>query len=121
MAEVADSGVMKGYKPCGRHPDKRLTAIAVKRLGPGRYADGNGLYLEGDDSGAARGGSDQVQGDASTLIRITDGQRYLLRLKAGTAKLQGPAVFFNDPAHVFVDAPGKIDVDFQPQVDAGTR
>jgi hypothetical protein len=36
MAEVADSGAMKEYKPRGRHPNKRLTAIAAKRLGLGR-------------------------------------------------------------------------------------
>lgn len=35
---------MKGK---GRHPDKALTAVQVRQLKlPGRYADGNGLYLE---------------------------------------------------------------------------
>lgn len=42
-------------KPRGRHPDKRLTAVGVRSLkAPGRYADGNGLYLFVDDSGAKR-------------------------------------------------------------------
>jgi integrase len=39
----------------GRHPDKRLTAASVRALKvPGRYADGNGLYLFVDPSGAKR-------------------------------------------------------------------
>lgn len=33
-------------KPTGRHPENALTAVQVKNLKkPGRYADGNGLYL----------------------------------------------------------------------------
>lgn len=42
-------------KPRGPHPHKRLTAVAVRgaRIS-GRYADGNGLYLVVDDSGAKR-------------------------------------------------------------------
>jgi len=43
------------HKPRGRHPDKRLTAVRVRTLTtPGRYADGNGLYLFVDLSGAKR-------------------------------------------------------------------
>src|SRR5215204_1066688 len=39
----------------GRHPDKALTAIQVRSLQkPGRYADGNGLYLIIEPSGAKR-------------------------------------------------------------------
>lgn len=42
-------------KPTGRHPQQRLTALHVKSLKkPGRYADGNGLYLMVDPSGARR-------------------------------------------------------------------
>ena len=41
-------------KPHGRHPHQRLTAVGVKRKKPGKYADGNGLYLVVDDSGARR-------------------------------------------------------------------
>ena len=41
-------------KPKGAHPVKRLTAAHVRNLGPGRHADGNGLYLEVDPSGARR-------------------------------------------------------------------
>ncbi|MFN3889887.1 MAG: tyrosine-type recombinase/integrase [Beijerinckiaceae bacterium] len=39
----------------GRHPDKALTAVHVRQIKhPGRYADGNGLYLIVDPSGAKR-------------------------------------------------------------------
>src|SRR5437870_3705336 len=39
----------------GKHPDKVLTATRVRALrDPGRYIDGNGLYLVVDPSGAKR-------------------------------------------------------------------
>lgn len=39
----------------GRHPEKALTTIQVRQLKePGRYTDGNGLYLVVDPSGAKR-------------------------------------------------------------------
>lgn len=39
----------------GRHPDKALTAVQVRGLKvPGRYADGNGLYLVVEPSGSKR-------------------------------------------------------------------
>ena len=42
-------------KPQQRHPDKALSAVKVRALAkPGRYADGNGLYLLIDRSGAKR-------------------------------------------------------------------
>jgi integrase len=42
-------------KQKGRHPDKALNAVKVRSLAkPGRYADGNGLYLVVDASGAKR-------------------------------------------------------------------
>jgi integrase len=42
-------------KPKGRHPDKALSPVKVRSLAkPGRYADGNGLYLVVDPSGAKR-------------------------------------------------------------------
>ncbi len=41
-------------KPRGRHPHQRLTAVAVRRKKSGKYADGNGLYLVVDESGARR-------------------------------------------------------------------
>ena len=53
MQSIAD-GSFKAVKPRGRHPEKRFTAAAVRRLKAGRHADGNGLYLEVDDTGARR-------------------------------------------------------------------
>ena len=42
-------------KPRGPHPDKALSAVRVRAIKePGRYADGNGLYLVVDPSGAKR-------------------------------------------------------------------
>lgn len=42
-------------KPKGRHPHNALSAVKVNaNLAPGRYADGNGLYLVVDQSGAKR-------------------------------------------------------------------
>ena len=38
-------------KPRGRHPDKALTAAIVRTTGPGRYCDGQGLYLFVQPSG----------------------------------------------------------------------
>jgi hypothetical protein len=39
----------------GKHPEKALSAIGVRALvKPGRYVDGNGLYLEVDASRAKR-------------------------------------------------------------------
>jgi len=42
-------------KPKGRHPHQRLNAVRVKNISkPGRHADGNGLYLLVEKSGAKR-------------------------------------------------------------------
>jgi integrase len=42
-------------KPTGRHPTKKLSPATVRATNePGRYADGNGLYLIVDPSGAKR-------------------------------------------------------------------
>ena len=50
-----DTPRIKATKPRGAHPDKRFTAVTVRNLTrPGRYADGNGLYLFVDASGAKR-------------------------------------------------------------------
>ena len=38
-------------KPKGRHPDKALSAAFVRTAGPGRYCDGQGLYLFVQPSG----------------------------------------------------------------------
>src|SRR4249919_1673942 len=39
----------------GRHPERALSAVRIRAITePGRYADGNGLYLKVDVSGAKR-------------------------------------------------------------------
>jgi len=44
-----------GRKPHGRHPERRLTPVRIRSIRtPGRHADGNGLYLVVDPSGARR-------------------------------------------------------------------
>ena len=46
-----------GRKPTGKHPEKRLSpAFVRKATKPGRYYDGNGLFLRVDPSGAKRWG-----------------------------------------------------------------
>ena len=52
--EVWDGEQMPG-KSRGRHPHKALTDKFIRgNLKPGRYADGNGLYLLVDESGNRR-------------------------------------------------------------------
>ncbi len=41
-------------KPKGKHPHNRLNDKSVKAASPGYHADGNGLYLVVDESGARR-------------------------------------------------------------------
>ena len=44
-----------GIRTRKKHPDKALTAVQIRALNkPGRYADGNGLYLKVTESGAKR-------------------------------------------------------------------
>jgi hypothetical protein len=44
-----------GIRTRKKHPDKALNVVGIKALKkPGRYADGNGLYLKIDESGAKR-------------------------------------------------------------------
>ena len=45
-------GASRRTKPQGRHPDKRLTTGFVRSAAPGRYCDGQGLYLYVQTSGA---------------------------------------------------------------------
>jgi len=47
-------GEGQGQQTEGCAPGEAAFAAAVKRLGPGRHCDGNGLYLEVDPSGARR-------------------------------------------------------------------
>src|SRR5688500_9424557 len=49
---MLDTPRSKAARP---HPDKALTAVHVRNVKkPGKYADGNGLYLVVDPSGAKR-------------------------------------------------------------------
>lgn len=41
-------------KQARKHPHQALRAVSLQRKAPGRYADGNGLYLVVDPSGARR-------------------------------------------------------------------
>lgn len=56
MAHNDSTGSLRFGKPDGRrHPHNQLSAIAVRNKSvPGRYADGNGLYLLIDPNGAKR-------------------------------------------------------------------
>jgi integrase len=55
MDKTLDTRRINVGKPRGRHPDKRLTAVRIRHVNtPGRFADGNGLYLFVDPSGAKR-------------------------------------------------------------------
>ncbi len=47
-------------KPKGRHPHKRLSAAFVRSAPPGRYCDGNGLYLYVQKTGAHSGDADHL-------------------------------------------------------------
>ena len=49
----APAGSPRKTKPKGRHPDKALSAAFCRSVArPGRYCDGNGLYLHVEPSGA---------------------------------------------------------------------
>ncbi len=47
-------GEMMDEKKSRKYPEKALNAMAIRNAKPGRYGDGNGLYLQVDDSGAKR-------------------------------------------------------------------
>jgi integrase len=88
--ETLDTGRIRVGKPQGRHPDKRLTAVHIRNFKtPGRYADGNGLYLFVDDSGAKRwilrtvvGGRRRDIGLGSTqLITLAEAREEAARLR----------------------------------------
>lgn len=52
---MLDTPRIKVAKPRRAHPDKVLTAVHVRNFkAPGKYCDGNGLYLVVDPSGAKR-------------------------------------------------------------------
>ena len=80
-----------------RHPYNKLTSITVKKLSkPGKYADGNNLYLHIDPSGARRwilrmtvGHRRRDMGLGSTMIVSLEEARKLARLYRGIAKSGG--------------------------------
>ena len=52
MDSVANApDARRRFKPRGRHPDKALSAAFVRTAAPGRYCDGQGLYLFVQPSG----------------------------------------------------------------------
>ena len=77
-----------------RYADGRLTALKVKTLSkPGRYGDGNGLYLVVDQSGARRWMlRTMVQGwrrdmglGSARLVSLADARRPRLNIVASPA------------------------------------
>jgi integrase len=80
-----------------RHPYNKLTSITVKKLSkPGKYADGNNLYLHIDPSGARRwilrmtvGHRRRDMGLGSAMIVSLEEARKLARLYRGIAKSGG--------------------------------
>ena len=52
IAVIDKANLPPKTKPKGRHPDKALSASFVRSAGVGRHADGNGLYLFVQPSGA---------------------------------------------------------------------
>ena len=52
IAVIDKANLPRKTKPKGRHPDKALSASFVRSAGVGKHADGNGLYLFVQPSGA---------------------------------------------------------------------
>jgi integrase len=83
-----DASEQRG-KPRGRHPDKRLTVPAVNSAGPGFHADGNGLYLAVDESGARRwilrtlvhGRRRDIGLGGAATIRLAEAREFARRLR----------------------------------------
>jgi len=79
----------KRGKKHGKHPDKALTAMKIRSAPPGRYADGNGLYLQVDESGAKRwflrtlvhGRRCDIGLGGLTLVSIHDAREQAARLR----------------------------------------
>ena len=77
-------------KPRGCHPDRRFTSAHVRALKkPGRYADGNGLYLFVEDSGAkrwilrtvVRGRRRDIGLGSARLVPLADAREEAIRLR----------------------------------------
>jgi integrase len=77
-------------KPKGKHPDKRLGAVAVRQISaPGRYCDGGGLYLVVEPTGAKRwqfravvaGKRTEVGLGGLTTVSLAEAREEALRLR----------------------------------------
>jgi integrase len=72
-----------------KHPEKALSAVKIRNAKPGRYADGNGLYLIVDDSGAKRwmlrtvirGKRCDVGLGGLSLVSLAEGREEAVRLR----------------------------------------
>lgn len=90
-------------KPKGRHPHQKLTAVRVKSVkAPGRYADGNGLYLFVEPSGSKRWVLRTVVWTASGVKRRD--------LGLGSAQLVTLADARVEAARLRLDARKRIDI-----------
>jgi len=85
-----DTRRIKVGKPRGKHPDRRLNAVKVRNASrPGRYADGNGLYLVVDDTGAKRwllrtvvaGKRRDIGLGSVSLVQLADAREEAARLR----------------------------------------
>lgn len=90
---MAKDAQTAGGKSKGLHPDKKLTAVMVRRAGPGRHADGAGLYLVVDPSGACRW----------LLRRMAQGKRWDIGLGGAQTvtlamRVRPPVSFAQSPA-----------------------
>lgn len=112
-----DETPRKGRKPEGRHPVNRLKAVQVERLGPGRHADGNGLYLEVDPTGARRWvlrtvvrGKRRDIGLGSTMLVTLAEAREKARTMRATARAGGDPLAERRRAEglTFADAARKV-------------
>ncbi|WP_075221170.1 tyrosine-type recombinase/integrase [Acuticoccus yangtzensis] len=102
-------------KPKGPHPQRRLTAAHVRRAGPGRHSDGNGLYLEVDPSGARRwtlrtvvhGRRRDIGLGSASIVSLADARTAAQHLRA-VARSGGNPITERDkgraPAVTFADA-----------------
>jgi integrase len=106
-----------GKMVVSRHPYNKLTALAVKKLkAPGRHADGNGLYLVIDPSGARRwmqrlmvaGKRRDIGLGSTSVVSLDEARELALRNKriarsggdplAQKRQEQGQAISFRDVA-----------------------
>lgn len=99
MRDSADDVIAKPAKPRGRHPERRLTAVHVRNAKrPGRYADGNGLYLFVDGAGSKRWVLRTVVGDKRRDIGLGSVRLVsLLVARDEAAKLRRLARSGSDP------------------------